>query len=314
MDVLADIMAATRFTGVLLNQLRSGRPDWGCGIAPMPTAGFHLVAEGVCWLRVPGRAPLRLVPGDLVLLPHGDPHELTGTPEAVAVAYPDLEAAHPPGREGVVDLGGDGPVVRVVCGKFAHEGTAGRHPVLAALPRVVHLPGMSADPELQATVRLMMAETTRRRPGAQALATRLTDVLFVQAVRAWLERGADGEPGEPSWLTALRDPRIGTSLSLMHEEPQRAWTVEGLARAVTMSRAAFARRFKDLVGSTPLAYLAELRVDLAARLLRDTDSPVGDIARSVGYASEFAFSRAFSRRHGLPPGRYRRHVPAPVGT
>ncbi|MFC8720447.1 AraC family transcriptional regulator [Kitasatospora sp. NPDC057198] len=341
MDVLADILAATRFSGVLLAQLRSGRPDWGCGIDPAPTAGFHLVAEGVCWLRMDGRPPLRLLPGDVVLLPRGARHELVGAPDAATVRYAELEAEHPPGRDGVLDLGGGGPVVRVVCGKFTHEGEAGQHPVLAALPEVIHVPGLSADAELQGTVRLIAAETTNRRPGAQALATRLTDVLFVQVVRAWLERldaaeaegpgpngggGASGDggargdgdgssagagPAGPSWLTALRDPRIGSALSLMHDEPQRPWTVEGLARTVAMSRPAFARRFKELVGTSPLAYLAGLRIDRAARLLRDTDGLVGDIAQIVGYTSEFAFSRAFSRRHGVAPGRYRRTAPGP---
>lgn len=137
---------------------------------------------------------------------------------------------------------------------------------------------------------------------------------------AWLEL-LDGEgeggtsPAEevgPSWLTALRDPRSGTALSLMHDEPQRPWTVEGLARAVTMSRPAFARRFKELVGSSPLAYLARLRIDRAARMLRDTDDLVSDIAQAVGYTSEFAFSRAFSRQHGIAPGRYRRRAPMPL--
>ncbi|MFF6790346.1 cupin domain-containing protein [Streptomyces filamentosus] len=319
MDVLADILDTTRFSGVLLAQLRSSRPDWGCGIDPLPTAGFHLVAEGVCWLRTAGRPPLRLVPGDVVLLPRGAHHELVGAPDAEAVRYADLEAAHPPGRGGVLDLGGDGPVVRIVCGKFTYEGEAGQHPVLAALPEIIHVPGLSADAELQGTIRLIAAETSGRRPGAQALATRLTDVLFVQVVRAWLELldgedgGSHGEEVGPSWLTALRDPRIGSALSLMHDEPQRSWTVEGLARAVTMSRPAFARQFKELVGSSPLAYLARLRIDRAARMLRDTDELVSDIAQAVGYTSEFAFSRAFSRQHGIAPGRYRRRAPVPLG-
>ncbi|MEU7278997.1 AraC family transcriptional regulator [Streptomyces sp. NPDC045431] len=322
MDVLADVLAATRFSGVLLAQLRAGRPDWGCGLEQLPTAGFHLVAEGTCWLRTRGRPPLHLVPGDVVLLPRGEPHELAGAPDATAVRYADLESAHPPGRDGVMDLGGAGAAVRIVCGKFSYEGEAGRHPVLSVLPEVIHVPGMSADPDLQGTIRLLAAETGRNRPGARAVATRLTDVLFVQVVRAWLELreddggdggGGGGEGPGPSWLTALRDPRIGTALSLMHEEPQRPWTVESLARAAAMSRPAFARQFKALVGSSPLAYLARLRIDRAARMLRDTDELVGDIAQAVGYASEFAFSRAFSRQRGIAPGRYRRTVPEPVG-
>ncbi|WP_067822528.1 AraC family transcriptional regulator [Actinomadura kijaniata] len=305
MDVLADVLATTGFRGVLLAQLRSGGAGWGCALDRLDTAGFHLIAEGACWLRTDDAPPLQLVSGDVVLLPRGRPHQLAGTPEQQAVPYAELEAAHPPGRGGVVDLGGDGPTVRVVCGKFAYDGDVAGHPVLSALPEVIHVPGMSADPELQGVIRLLAAETAGGRPGARAVAARLTEVLFVQVVRAWLELPEAAE-GRPSWLTALRDPRIGTALSLMHAEPRRPWTVESLAHTVAMSRPAFARRFKELVGQPPLAYLARLRIDLAARLLRDTDDLVGDIAQAVGYTSEFAFSRAFSREHGIAPGRYRR--------
>ncbi|MDQ1043641.1 AraC-like DNA-binding protein [Streptomyces sp. V4I2] len=116
--------------------------------------------------------------------------------------------------------------------------------------------GMSAGPHLQDVVRILATETAGGQPGSRAVATRLTEVLFVLAIRAWIERADTATETGPSWLTALRDPRIGTSLSLMHEEPHRDWTVESLARTVTMSRPAFARRFKEVVGHTPLAYLA----------------------------------------------------------
>lgn len=170
---------------------------------------------------------------------------------------------------------------------------------------MIHVPGMSADPELQGIIRLLVAETTRTRPGARVVAARLTDVLFVQVIRAWLDL-TDAGAGQRSWLTALRDPRIGAALSLVHDAPQHPWTVEGLARDVAMSRPAFARQFKELVGDTPLAYVSRLRIGLAARLLRETDDLVGDIGAAVGYTSEFTFSRAFSRELGIAPGRYRR--------
>ncbi|MER5223250.1 AraC family transcriptional regulator [Streptomyces flaveus] len=310
MDVLADVLASTGFKGVLLAQLRSSGAGWGCAVDQLDTAGFHLIAEGACWLRTDGAPPVQLVSGDVVLLPRGTPHQLVGAPGQDALPYAELEAAHPPGREGVVDLGGDGPVVRVVCGKFHYAGSTAGHPVLSALPEVIHVPGMSADPQLQGIIRILAAETAHGQPGSRAVATRLTEVVFVLAVRAWIERADTADEKGPSWLTALRDPRIGTALSLMHEEPHRDWTVEGLAHTVAMSRPAFARQFKTVVGRTPLAYLSRVRIDLAARLLRDTDDPVGDIAQAVGYGSEFAFSRAFSREHGIAPGRYRRTASA----
>lgn len=310
MDVLADVLAATGFRGVLLTQLRSSGSGWGCAVDQLDTAGFHLIAEGACWLQTSDAPPMQLVSGDVVLLPRGAPHQLLGAPHADALPYLELAAAHPPGRDDVIDLGGDGPVVRVVCGKFQYAGNTTGHPVLSALPEVVHVPGMSADPQLQDVIRIIAAETANGRPGSRAVATRLTEVLFVLAVRAWIEQAdTDTETG-PSWLTALRDPRIGTALSLMHAEPHCSWTVESLAHAVMMSRPAFARQFKTVVGLTPLAYLSRVRIDLAARLLRDTDDQLGDVARAVGYGSEFAFSRAFSREQGIAPGRYRRTASA----
>ncbi|MCX4905416.1 AraC family transcriptional regulator [Streptomyces sp. NBC_00878] len=292
---------------MLLAQVPSRGSDWGCGIEQLGTAGFHLIAEGTCWLRFAGQPPQQLVPGDVVLLPHGAAHHLAGRPEQAAVPYAELEAAHPAGREGIIDLGGEGPVVRVVCGKFEYDGDASQHPVLSALPPVIHIPGTSADPELQGVIRLLVAETTQKRPGARAVAARLTDILFVQVLRAWLDTaGADPRSAPQSWLMALRDPRIGAALALIHEAPQQPWTVESLARDVSMSRPAFARQFKQLVGVSPLAYLSRLRIALAARLLRDTDQLVSDIGEAVGYTSEFAFARAFARERGVPPGRYRR--------
>ena len=215
----------------------------------------------------------------------------------------------PTGGE-VIDLGAAasdavGAQVRVVCGKFEYAAPADRHPVLSVLPEVVHVPGMAADPQLQGVVRLLANESRNGQPGSRSVATRLTEVLFVLAVRNWIAMAGDTSEC-PSWLTALRDPRIGTALSLMHETPEQEWSVESLAREVAMSRPAFARHFKSVVGTPPLAYLSGIRLDRAAQLLRDTDDSLGAIAQAVGYTSEFTFSRAFTRERGTAPGRYRR--------
>ncbi|MFF3838259.1 cupin domain-containing protein [Streptomyces sp. NPDC001930] len=305
MDVLADVLATTGFTGALLAQLHSNGSQWGCDLDKGGIAGFHLIADGACWLQTENMAPIQLVSGDVVLLPRGTPHQLLGSPGAETRPYSDIEAENPPGRTGVVDMGGDGPPVRVVCGKFQYATSTDRHPVLSALPEVVHVPGMAADPQLQSVVRFLAAEATNSLPGSRAVATRLTEVLFILTVRNWLERVGDADSG-PSWLTALRDPDIGAALSLMHEQPQEDWTVESLARTVAMSRPTFARRFKSTVGASPLAYLSRVRLEQAARQLRDTNDALGIIARNVGYASEYAFSRAFTRELGVPPSRYRR--------
>ncbi|MFZ3551223.1 cupin domain-containing protein [Streptomyces sp. 4.24] len=306
MDVLADVLASTGFTGALLAQLHSNGSQWGCDLDQGSVAGFHLIADGACWLQTANMAPIQLVSGDVVLLPRGTPHQLLGSPGTETRPYSEIAAEHPPGHRGVVDMGGDGPLVRIVCGKFQYATSTDRHPVLSVLPEVIHVPGMAADPQLQSVVRLLASEATNGQPGSRGVATRLTEVQFMLTVRNWLERAGDDGDSGPSWLTALRDPDIGAALSLMHERPQEDWTVDSLARTVAMSRPTFARRFKSTVGASPLAYLSRVRLDQAARQLRDTNDSLGTIARNVGYASEYAFSRAFTRELGVAPSRYRR--------
>jgi transcriptional regulator GlxA family with amidase domain len=153
-------------------------------------------------------------------------------------------------------------------------------------------------------VRLLAHEIAEPRPGARSVLNRLLDVVLVHVIRQWLatER-TDVLP--PSWLAGLRDPVVGAALSAIHAEPQRAWTLEDLARHTATSRATLTRRFPALVGQTPGSYLTHWRMDLAAQKLRTTTDSVGEIARTVGYTSEYAFNRAFTRIRGVPPGRYR---------
>ena len=135
---------------------------------------------------------------------------------------------------------------------------------------------------------------------------RIVDILLVQLLRAWL--GTDpAQARTPSWLSALTDPVAGPALAVLHTQPGRDWTIPSLAAAIGVSRATLARRFPAQVGCTPAAYLTRWRMDLAAVRLRDTDDTVGAVARSLGYTSEYAFNRAFTRDRRIPPGRYRTH-------
>jgi AraC-like DNA-binding protein len=157
---------------------------------------------------------------------------------------------------------------------------------------------------MAAIVELLAGEVGVREAGSRAAAARLIDLLLIAAVRRWAEAQPEGAP--PSWLTALRDPVIGQVLALIHDRPAEQWTLEQLAREVHVSRATLARRFADEVGEPPLAYLSRWRMHVAAQRLRHTTDTVESIAREVGYTSEYAFNRAFSRHRGQPPGRYRR--------
>ena len=161
-----------------------------------------------------------------------------------------------------------------------------------------------ANAGLDATLRLLAHELARPQPGAAAVLNRLVDILLVQVLRIWLTTSAT-RPGPASWLSALTNPVAGPALATLHAQPGRPWTVSSLAASTGVSSATLARRFTASVGESPAAYLTRWRMDLAAQRLRDTDDTVGAIARSLGYTSEYAFNRAFSRHRRIAPGRYR---------
>lgn len=303
MDALSYVLAANRVTGMVAMQLRA-RGDWGLASDGIHDAAFFVIAQGGCWLRVAGNPPVQLVRGDVLLLPGGSAHGLTSSRNGRTRPAREVLAEHPPGEDGVVDLGGSGPAVHLIGGEFIFEHDRA-HPVLSLLPPLMHIPGAPAAGagELSAVVHMLAAELAQPRPGSDTVVAHLADILFVHILRAWL---AVQDTTGPSWLTALRDDQIGTVLARLHAHPGHPWTIDSLAAEVAMSRAAFARRFAHLVGEPPLAYLTRWRLSLAARWLRDTDEPIAAVAGQVGYGSEYSFSRAFTRFQGQPPARYRR--------
>ncbi|MBN1203995.1 MAG: AraC family transcriptional regulator [Myxococcaceae bacterium] len=306
MDVLADVLSATRIGGTVFCRSELPAP-WGMLFEPASRAGLHIVARGSCWLRMKGRSePLHLAQGDVVLLPHGAGHSLTSAPNVQALPFPKLlgrcQVTHGPNGMSL-SLEGKGPSTLLLCGSYCFEHDS-VHPLLSLLPPLIHLrseAGLMPGP-LEAVLRLLVAEYVQPGPGTATVTARLVDVLFIHIIRAWLEQQPEGSAG---WLGAVRDAQVGRALALMHGEPRRDWTVESLAVEVACSRATFARRFRELVGEPPLVYLTRLRMDVAARLLRDGEQSLATIAAHVGYASEFAFNRTFHRVRGVPPGRYR---------
>lgn len=309
MDALADVLAAAKVGGSVLARVDVAAP-WGIEFPKLPIAVFHAVVSGSCWLRRPGAEPIRLATGDLVLLPVGAGHVMSDAPSGPAAAYDDLVAARPGHRESEIHIPGPGPRTRIVCGGYRFDGRVSRP--LLTLPPVLVLPTADGETpdrsELADTLRMLTGELAEPRPGSQTVIDRLTDVLFVHILRRWT---ADRDEHGASWLLGLRDPEISAAISLLHEDPARPWTVEELAHRVGVSRATLSRRFTDLVGEPPLAYLTRWRLELAGRRLRDGSDALPAVARSVGYTSVSAFSRAFARQWGTPPSRHRSapHLP-----
>jgi AraC-like DNA-binding protein len=300
MDPLADVLDLSRVRGALLGNVRASAP-WGLELPVSGGASFHAFTSGTAWLRVEGFEPLQLMPGDLLLLPTGVRHRLSSEPNGRCRPFDRDMKEREMTPEGDLVLGGAGATTTFVCAGYDYDHDVAQ-PLLALLPRVLHVP---ADPvagtKIAAVVALLAGELGVRDAGARVVVARLIDLLLIHAVRAW---SATAE--ERSWLRALNDPVIARALALLHERPAEPWTIERLAAEVHLSRATLARRFAELVGEPPLTYLTRWRMDLAARRLRDTTEPVEAIARDVGYTSEYAFNRAFSRHRGQPPGRWRR--------
>ncbi len=305
MDVLTDVLAKTRVHGGISGRIQARAP-WGLSFDGSRPASFHVVVQGACWVRLDGAAePVQLVQGDVALLPRGVAHVLADAPDRPTVDFRAVvgEQAVRPGTTLVV--GGTGAPTVLVCGAYDEDSELA-YGLLRALPPLVHLPAAQAAREraLPTAVHLLAAEIERPSPGSDDVVSRLVDVLLIYILRSWRERDPASCPG---WFDALVDPLLGRAISLIHEHPQRRWTVAALAAEVSLSRAAFARRFATLVGEPPLAYVSRWRMTVAAALLRDTTQPIAVVADRVGYDSEFAFARAFRRAHGVAPGRYRRH-------
>ena len=300
MDVLSDVIASMRVGRSKFTRTRRVGP-WGNRFGPYPGAGFHIVLQGSCWLVPPAGPAVPLTAGDVVFLPHGAQHGVASTP----APSPRLLPPAPPGD--LDDGAGDAaPDVQLLCGAYRLDrGQA--HPLLRALPDVVHLPArLGRHPALRAAVDLLAGDLEQRQPGSDATLPALLDLLLVYIMRAWLEEQA----GTTGWPAALADPAVAAALHRIHREPAHPWTVQSLGAVAGLSRTAFARRFTELVGQPPLSYLTWWRLATGARLLRQTDAPLATVARQVGYGSEFAFAAAFRREYGIAPGRFRRTAPA----
>lgn len=274
---------------------------------------FHFLTEGRCRMRLAdGTETLEVDTGDLVLLPHDDRH-LIGSD--LRLAPVDMESAQLFAADAArgADLaalrhGGGGTATHFVCGYVACNRSVLR-PLLDALPRMLRIPvgdGQAAG-LLRELVRAGVSESTAMRPGGASMLAKLAELLFVEALRRYVE---SLPPRGRGWLAGVRDAHVGRALALLHGDPARAWTVDELAREVALSRSALAERFVALVGDSPMQYLTRWRLALAAQTLRANGTTVARVAERSGYESEAAFCRAFKREFGVSPTAWRKATPA----
>lgn len=316
MDVLSDVLRAVRLTGAVYFDFELSSP-W-VAEAPasheiaalvMPAAQrvieFHVIARGSCWGHAVGQEPIRLNEGDLIVFPQGDAHVLASAPGMRRTPDMSIYPRQPTPLPLVYEVGGGGPDrARLVCG-FLGLDERPFNPLLAALPAVIHLSAGhdgSANGWLGTLLNIAVHEAGSVRAGSENILARLSELMFVEALRRYLE---GLEASESGWLSGLRDEVVGQALAALHAQPREPWTVERLARVVGVSRSVLAERFTQLAGQPPMQYLALWRMQLASRLLLD-GSHVAAVADAVGYESEAAFSRAFKKLLGQSPATWRR--------
>lgn len=274
---------------------------------------FHVVVHGTCWARIEGEPPVRLETGDVVVFPQGDAHVLSSAPalpgggvdiEEYRTPIQRLPIAFRPGPPGVIDA-------RVICG-FLSCDRRPFNPLIASLPRMLHDPANRGSEDgrgwIARFIQHAVEESSRARPGGQIVLNKLSELMFVDVVRRYVETLP---PERTGWLAALRDPLAGRAIALLHDRPAHPWTVEDLARAAGASRSALAERFTTTVGVPPMQYLASWRIQLAANMLACSNEGIAEIAARVGYDSEAAFHRAFKKAVGVAPGAWRRRLAEP---
>ena len=314
MDPITDIFRTMHVGAVVHGRLEATAP-WGLiraehgvvaehggkTIRPIELAHFGMVSRGNCWLMVDGIAdPIPLTGGDCFLIAPGASYSLRDKPSTPVRSFCEVA---PKAGSNVAHYGGGGEPTTIISGLLSFE-TASLKSVTQLLPSLVLIRADQARSlALHTTLQLLATEMAVQAPGSEVVANRLAEVLFIQTIRAHIASGAENR--QRGWLRAIFDPRIGTALRSVHEHLNHPWTVESLAEAAGMSRSAFAAQFKELLGQTPLEYVTDWRMQKATQLLREQDRKLIDVAQSVGYESDAAFSKAFKRIVGVTPGVYR---------
>jgi AraC-like DNA-binding protein len=312
-DPLSEVLRSVRLTGGIFLDARFTAP-WcvrtnilaeDCGAFPVKPPlliAYHFVIAGKLLVGIEGEPAVEVQAGEIVLLPRNDVHTLASGPGLVATSARHLIQPSADGGLARISHGGGGESAHIVCGFLGSE--VSYNPLIATLPKVLKLDvreGVSRD-WVEASVRYAASELTAGRFASSSLLSRLSELLFVEAMRQYSVTFADQDAG---WLKGVADPQIGRALAAIHHDVSSHWSADSLAREASMSRSAFVDRFTTLIGMPPIRYLTLWRLQAARRNLRETRKTIGQLAHEVGYGSEEAFSRAFKREFGLSPARWR---------
>ena len=304
-DPLGELLHHLRLEGSLYCRSELAG-DWSLSMPVLPgKMMFHIITAGHCWLTVDEQAPVALNKGTLVLVPHGSGHLVSSRTDIEPVPLLDCDIQRVSDRYEVLRIEGDGEKTSLTCGIMGFDQLAGQQ-LIQQLPAVVMLekPDQTTNQWLTSTLDFIAEEASRLHPGGETIITHLGDILVIQLIRHWMNHSPDASEG---WLGAIRDRHIGAALRAIHQQPQEKWTVDSLARIAGMSRSGFSAHFKQRLGNSVKNYLTEWRMKLACQRLQQASEPLIVLANDYGYESEAAFSRAFKRVIGYPPGQIKHH-------
>lgn len=316
MDALSDVLQTVRMTGgVFLDgrftapwsvmsqvELEECRPHLE---RALQIIAYHHVVEGRMRVELADGETLEVSAGETVLLPRNEPHKLASAPDLPAADAAPLIQPAPEGGLMQLACGGGGAPTHIICGFLGSDQF--RNPVIETLPRLLKITTTPAEDDgfIESSLRFATQRLMKGEVGESSVMCRLSELLFVEAVR----RYAAGLPeGQAGWLAGMRDPQVGKALALIHARPAEPWTAEALAGEVALSRSAFTERFTQLIGVPPKRYLLQWRLQVARERLRHGNAAIAQVAHEVGYEAEAAFNRAFKREFGLPPAAWRKSV------
>jgi AraC-like DNA-binding protein len=314
MDVLSEVLRVVKLQGALFYNGEFSSPWSVCSpasrtVAPYLASGarhliiYHLLTEGHASARLMDGEPIALDAGDLVIFPHGDPHIIENGRATKPVDMAKELARIVANGLKVSRLGGGGEVTKFICGFMACDPQLSQV-FLSGLPPVfkVSIRNDASGRWLENSIRFSVNEADASRAGGEAVLAKLSEVLFVETLRAYIAHLPADRTG---WLAGARDLEVGKALALMHRNPAHPWTIASLAAEAGVSRSVLAERFRHYLNQTPMNYLTHWRLQLGAQMMASTNYSVAQIAPEVGYESEAAFNRAFKRQFTVPPARFR---------
>jgi AraC-like DNA-binding protein len=299
MDALSGVLESAKLKTVVYPKFQFTSP-WGIEMEQDARSQFWRLLKGSSYLRVPGEKVIKMNVGDIVCIPHGSKHLISGKSNTTCVPASEFGKAYHIGKP--LFQGKDEETI-LMGGHFEFTPSV-QHPFIKSLPKVIHLNNTTKELNLwlEQAALLMNEEISGEKIGSKLVLGRLVDILFVFIIRAYLQQ-VDIKTG---FLMALKDNRISNSLKSMHESPEKDWTLNQLAVTAGMSRSLYCREFKRLVGETPLSYLTNWRILKSKEILSESKENISEIASKVGYQSEAAFNRLFKSNVGMTPAIYRR--------